>query len=221
MKSTKELFMKQYKILALLIWMSGNWAAPRPAAEIIVLPDIHLSELDVTDEINTGNLKVSNIAEIHHVNIEELTVTNNARLCQDVFVCRDLSIGRNETIDNNLIVSGTTTFVGPITGSSLSLTGDATVDGNLSVGGTSDFSGDVLIDANLSVTGNETVDGNLGIGGTSDFSGDVLVDANLSVTGDETVDGDFTLGGAFVGSGPVGFPSLSVTNDVTIGCELI
>src|SRR5438105_15693419 len=122
--------MKHYKILALLIWMTGSWAAPRPAAEIIVLPDIHLSELDVTDEINTGNLKVDNIAEIHHANIEELTTTNNARICQDVFICRDLSVGRNET-----------------------------VDGNLSVAGTSDFSGDVLIDANLSVTGNETVDG--------------------------------------------------------------
>jgi hypothetical protein len=136
--------MKHYRILPLLIWMTGNWAAPRPATETIVLPDIHLSELDVTDEIDTANLKVDNIAEIHHANIEELTTTNNARLCQDVFICRDLSVGRNE-----------------------------------------------------------------------------VVDGNLSVAGNETVEGNFSLGGSLTGSGPISAPSLSITNDATIGCELI
>ena len=148
----------------------------------------------VWDQVITGDLGVTGIIKsggsiwIDGVNDEitsngALSVTTTIGSGADITINSD---GGTTTVDDNLVVTGTSDLQGNVSNS----TGDVVVDDNLNVTGSADIDTDLNVDGNTVHVGTLDQQGNV-----SNTTGDVIVDDNLNVTGSADIDTDLNVDG--------------------------
>ena len=186
---------------------------------VAVTVDGTTQNVDITNDLGVGNdLTVTNDASVGN----NLTVTNDASIGNDASVGNDLTVTNDASVGNNLTVTNDASIGNDASvGNDLTVTNDASVGNNLTVTNDASIGNDASVGNDLTVTNDASVGNNLTVTNDASIGNDASVGNDLTVTNDASVGNNLTVtNDASIGNDASVGNDLTVTNDASVGNDL-